>query len=121
MAGPAPGGPAPASLLGLTLGDASAERWEIVEAAIRIFGPERVGWTLLADEKLIRVSGRREQDNPAPASVALPRIAECRLYVADAERDAAVAGYRALASRMAAKGSPDIAYGVVDITINRGG
>jgi hypothetical protein len=108
-----------ACLLALTVGDAAADRWEVVERAQARFGPKSVRWELLRDEKIFRISGMREQENPSPLIDCLPRIADCRLYVRPEESDALRAAYRDLARNLEHAGWSDMAYGVVDITVGR--
>jgi hypothetical protein len=68
-----------ACIMGLTVGDRAADRWEIVEGAIARFGAGRVRWHLLSDDHVFRIDGVRQLGNPAPVSVALPGLASCRL------------------------------------------
>ncbi|PIT00776.1 hypothetical protein TSA1_08320 [Bradyrhizobium nitroreducens] len=108
-----------ACLMGLTVGDHRTDRWEIVEKARECFGADRVTWTLLKGEKVFRVNGIRELDNPVPLRGALPRITECTLYVKDAERSEQRAAYERLALQHEEMGNPDISYGIVDVRLNR--
>jgi hypothetical protein len=64
----------------------------------------------------MRISGFREQDNPSPVAVVLPRIADCGLYIREEDRETVRSGYRELAARLESTGYPDIAYGLVDVT-----
>jgi hypothetical protein len=106
-----------ACVLVLTVGDATEDRWEVVERARERFGADKVSWELLSDEKIFRISGIREQDNPSPLIDCLPRIADCRLYVRPDESDALRLAYRDLARSLEDAGWSDMAYGVVDITV----
>ena len=108
-----------ACLMGLTVGDRSTDRWEIVEKARECFGAEHVSWTLLKEEKVFRVNGVREMDNPIALKVALPRITEGTLYVKDSERSKQRAAYEKLALHHEEMGNPDVAYGIVDVRLNR--
>jgi hypothetical protein len=105
-----------ACLMGLTVGDRAAGRWEIVERAIECFGAERVRWHLLSEEHVFRVDGVRQFGNPAPVMIALPGLASCRLYSPDeSNRTAKIAAFAELAKRHADGGNPDIAYGIVEV------
>lgn len=108
-----------ACLMGLTVGDRRTGRWEIVEKAHECFGADHVNWTLLREEKVFRVNGVRELDNPVALGVALPRITECALYVKDAERGERRAAYEQLALQHEEMGNPDASYGIVDVRLNR--
>jgi hypothetical protein len=108
-----------ACLMGLTVGDRTTDRWDIVDHAIRQFGADRIRWHLLAEEHVIRIDGVRQFGNPAPVAVALPGLASCRLYTPDErERTARIAAFTELAERHEADGNPDIAYGIVEIIGN---
>ena len=105
-----------ACLMGLTVGDRAANRWEIVDRAIETFGSDRVRWHLLDNEQVFRIDGVRQLGNPAAVSVALPGLASCRLYTPDdGERSSKIAAFAGLAKRHEARGNPDIAYGIVEI------
>ncbi|MBM0207566.1 hypothetical protein JNW90_34785 [Micromonospora sp. STR1s_5] len=106
-----------ACLLALTVGDRATDRWEVVEQAKAQFGDMNVSWELLRDEKIFRISGVREQDNPAPVAVCFPRIADCRLYVREEESGPLRAAYSELATELESAGWPDMAYGIVDISL----
>jgi hypothetical protein len=106
-----------ACLMGLTVGDHSTNRWEIVDMAIAQFGAAHVRWHLLDKEHVFRIDGIRQLGNPAPVTIALPGLASCRLYTpCDRARSAKVAAFADLARRHEMRGNPDIAYGIVEIT-----
>ncbi len=106
-----------ACLMGLTVGDHAADRWDIVEHAIQRFGANRVRWHLLDEEHVFRIDGTRRLGNPAPVAIALPGLASCRLYTPnEGERMAKIAAFADLAKRHQARGNPDIAYGIVEVT-----
>jgi hypothetical protein len=106
-----------ACLMGLSVGDHAANRWDIVERAIERFGADRVKWHLLSEEHVFRIDGVRQLVNPAPVSIAMPGLASCRLYTPDeSERIVKIAAFAKLAKRHQARGNPDIAYGIVEIT-----
>ena len=110
-----------ASLMSMSVGDARSERWETVELARQVFGERCVRWSLLRHERLMRVDGVREIDNPAPLRVALARFAACRLYTPEAGRRAWLRDeYARLALQHEGQGNPDIALGVIDIDLNPG-
>ena len=108
-----------ACLLVLTVGDRRTDRWQVVEQARQQFGAQNVRWELLQDEKIFRINGVREQDNPSPVAVCFPRIADCRLYVREEDSGSLRAAYSELAAQLERAGWPDMAYGVVDIAVRR--
>jgi hypothetical protein len=106
-----------ACLMGLTVGDQAANRWDIVERAVERFGADHVRWHLLSEEHVFRIDGVRQLGNPAPVAIALPGLASCCLYTPnESERTAKIADFADLAGRHQARGNPDIAYGIVEIT-----
>jgi hypothetical protein len=105
-----------ACLMGLSVGDHAANRWDIVERAVEHFGADRVKWHLLTDEHVFRIDGVRQLENPASVAIAMPGLASCRLYTPDEdERIAKVEAFANLAKRHQDRGNPDIAYGIVEI------
>lgn len=108
-----------ACLMGMTVGNRRTGRWEVVEKARECFGADNIRWTLLEDEKVFRVNGVRELDNPVALKVALPRITECQLYVKDSERSEQRVAYERLALQHEEMGNPDVSYGIVDVRISR--
>jgi hypothetical protein len=106
-----------ACLMGLTVGDQAANRWDIVERAVQCFGADRVRWHLLTEEHVFRIDGVRQLGNPAPVAIALPGLASCCLYTPnESERIAKITAFADLAGRHQTRGNPDIAYGIVEIT-----
>jgi hypothetical protein len=106
-----------ALMLGLTAGSAAESRWEWPRRVAATFGDGRARWSLLHDETVLRIDGRRTGVNPSPLRDALPALADCTLYVSDAERESVREAYRALATRHEAAGRPDLAYGAVDVEL----
>jgi hypothetical protein len=105
-----------ACLMGLSVGDHAANRWDIVERAIEHFGADRVKWHLLSEEHVFRIDGVRQLENPAPVAVAMPSLASCRLYTPnESERATKIEAFANLAKRHQDRGNPDIAYGIVEI------
>jgi hypothetical protein len=105
-----------ACLMGLSVGDHEANRWDLVERAIQHFGADRVKWHLLSDEHVFRIDGVRQFGNPAPVAIAMPGLASCRLYTPnESERIAKIEAFANLAKRHQGRGNPDIAYGIVEI------
>ena len=106
-----------ACLMGLSVGDCAADRWELVELAVARFGAACVKWHLLSNELVFRIDGVRQLANPAPVAIAMPALASCRLYTPDyGERVAKIAAFTSLAESHQARGNPDIAYGIVELT-----
>lgn len=107
-----------AMLMTLTVGDAASGRWQMVERARSLFGAARVKWSLLDEERLLRVDGTRELGNPAALRVFLSRLAACRLYTPEAGRRADLQGmFSGLAREHEDEGSPDIAFGMIELDL----
>ncbi|RPH39441.1 MAG: hypothetical protein EHM87_24085 [Burkholderiales bacterium] len=106
-----------ALMLGLTAGCAAEGRWEWPRRVGDALGEGRARWSLLHDEPVLRIDGRRALANPSPLRDALPALAECTLYVGDAERKSVREAYRTLAARHEREGRPDLAYGAVAVEL----
>ncbi len=106
-----------ALMLGLTAGSAAEARWDWPRRVAATLGEGRARWSLLHDEPVLRIDGRRSGANPSPLRDALPALADCTLYVGDAERESVRQAYRALATRHEAAGRPDLAYGAVAVEL----
>jgi hypothetical protein len=105
-----------AFLMGLSVGDNEANRWDLVERAVEMFGVDRVKWHLLSEEHVFRIDGVRQLANPAPVAIAMPGLASCRLYTPNEnERVSKIASFADLAKRHQERGNPDIAFGIVEI------
>ena len=74
-----------AVVLVYSVGDKGRDTWYVPAYARDKFGPDNVGWRLCSEEKLWRVNGRKEQDNPMPLS-RLELKADCRFYVREEGR-----------------------------------
>ena len=110
--------PIQALVMGMTLGDARAGRWELEDLAASIFGRSPVRWHLQPEEPLARVDGARKLENPSPVTLALPALAECTLYGPDVlSRAKKRIAFSQLAAQHAAAGNPDIAYGIVSVEL----
>lgn len=101
-------------MLGYSVGNATEDRWEMVDLARSILGPEGLGWAILSDEGLVRVDGKRVLANPSPLAQALHAAGGCALYHRDPAAIRAI--YGELADRLAARGMPDLSYLVVDLS-----
>ncbi len=111
-----------AVLMSVTVGDARAQRWQTVEQARRVFGAENVKWILTLKHRLLRVDGVRELRNPAPLRTAMSRSASCRLYTPESDNRARLQDLNSqLADQHEEEGNPDIALGVIEVDLNRGG
>lgn len=98
-----------------TLGMIESDRWVVPERAAKLFGADRVTWSVVDDEKLWRVNGKKEQSNP----MSLDRMslkADCRFYVRDdARRGAVRADYVQLETELRDEGYDHLAYGTLTI------
>jgi hypothetical protein len=111
-----------ALFMSMSVGNARANRWQVVEQARRCFDPEMVRWRLLQGEKILRVDGVRELANPVALRAAVPRIATCSLYTPDANRRARLLeAYAQLADSHEDEGNPDIAFGIIEVNLDSGG
>jgi methylase of polypeptide subunit release factors len=106
-----------ALMLGLTAGSAAQARWDWPRRVAAALGEGRAHWSLLQDEPVLRIDGRRAWANPSPLRDALPALADCTLYVGDAERESVRQAYRALATRHEDAGRTDLAYGAVAVEL----
>ncbi|WP_417682948.1 hypothetical protein [Roseibium sp.] len=101
------------SLLGYSVGNAADARWEMVDLALSILGPQGLSWTILADEGLVRVDGKRLLANPSPLVEALHAAGGCALYHRDPVEIRQI--YAELADQLVRQGMPDLSYLVIDI------
>lgn len=106
-----------ASILCYTVGDRQHSKWEVVEKANQMFGESKVSWTLLKDEKLWRVNGKKEQLNPMNLAEGLPKKADCQLYVKDRDREELRTQYKNLVKSLNNAGWEYLGYGIVDIQV----
>ncbi len=104
--------------MGMSVGDSEAHSWDLHRESAAHFGAESVRWFGLDDELLLRIDGRRALSNPSPVRVALPAVADCRLYYPDPdERAERKAAFQQLAREHESRGNPDIACGVVAVEL----
>lgn len=107
-----------AALLGLSVGEASAQRWVLEEQAQRLFGAGRVQWHVLDEQLLLRANGQRLMRNPAPVYEALPALSRCQLYTPDPRaREQNNTNYKLLAATHVEQGNPDISYGLLTVEV----
>jgi hypothetical protein len=111
------GAGARAVMLGYSIGNAAEDRWEMVDLARSTFGAETTTVVILDDEGLVRVDGRRMMPNPSPLGSALHLAGSCRLYHKDTETAQAL--YSELSNRLAAQGTGDLAYMIIEIGPDR--
>jgi SAM-dependent methyltransferase len=100
-------------MLGYSLGNAAAGQWELVELAESTLGDADIRFSILHDEGLLRVDGRRTMANPSPLYPALHAAGACSLYHLDARQ--AQARYQELADKCIAHGVTDLAYLAIEI------
>ena len=106
-----------ALVMGVSVGDARADRWHLHREAASHFG-DRVRWIGMDEELLVRIDGRRALSNPSPVRDALPAAADCQLYNPDPDKRAERrAAYQQLAREHESHGNPDIAYGAVAVEL----
>jgi hypothetical protein len=102
-------------VLAYTLGCLQRDEWVVPERAKALFGADRVRWSILRDEPLWRVNGKKEQDNPMPLEF-LKLKANCRFYVRDdARRDGVRKDYEELEKQLKEEGYDHLAYGILAI------
>lgn len=93
--------------------------WVVPEVARETFGKDHVTWTLLENEKLWRVNGKKEQPNPMPLE-RLSTKADCKFYIRDdSRRDDARRAYEALTRELKGPGNDytHLAYGLVAVDL----
>ncbi|MGD0995780.1 MAG: hypothetical protein ABR909_09705 [Candidatus Bathyarchaeia archaeon] len=104
-----------AVVLVYTLGNSEEERWFVHEKAKKLFGDNRVSWKLLRDEKLWRINGKKEQENPMPITK-LHLKADCKFYVRDPKRrDEVRKRYLECEAKLQKEGFDHLAYGILSI------
>ena len=106
-----------ASILCYTVGNKQREKWEVVDKAEQLFGKSKVSWTLLKDETMWRIDGKKEQLNPMNLAEGLPKKADCKFYVSDDDRERVRAEYNNLAKSLNNVGWEYLGYGIVDIQL----
>lgn len=106
-----------AIVLTYSIGNVKEDRWVVLEEGRRIFGKDNVQWELLADQKLWRINGKKEQPNPMPLS-SLRLKADCQYYVRDPRmRDPLRAGYIEKERSLRNQGYDALAYAAMSIVI----
>lgn len=106
-------------VLAYSIGNVADDDWVVPRYAADRFGQDNVSWRIWNDEKLWRVNGRKEQDNPMPLD-RLELKAECRFHVRDdANRNSVRTGYRGLTAELLELGYDHLAYGVVIVDSQR--
>lgn len=104
-----------AIVLSYSVGSQKTDRWHVVDEATRLFGASSVSWTLLLDEKLWRINGKKEQPNPMPLS-SLQMKADCQFYVRDPSmRDHLRQGYIEKQRELEMLGYDSLGYGILRI------
>jgi DNA-directed RNA polymerase subunit N (RpoN/RPB10) len=107
------GARARAVLLGYSVGNSTDGRWQVLDLARAMLPEHELGFSILDDEGLTRVDGRRVLANPSPVRMALQAAGACRLYHQDTDRAQAL--YACLSDRLVARGFSDLAYVVLEI------
>jgi hypothetical protein len=102
-----------AVLLGYSVGSSTEDRWQVLDLARAMLPEHELGFSILKDEGLTRVDGRRVLANPSPVRAALHAAGSCRLYHQNTKQAQAL--YASLSDRLVARGWSDLAYGVLEI------
>jgi hypothetical protein len=104
-------------ILFYSVGNLARGSWAVPEYAGASFGEDHMGWKLWEKEKLWRVNGRKEQDNPMPLQL-LELKADCRFYVrGNIDPEDLRKEYEQLARELAADGFDHLGYGVLTARI----
>jgi methylase of polypeptide subunit release factors len=104
-------------ILAYSIGCLDSDSWFVPEYASRRFGVDRTDWKLWLDQKLWRVNGRKEQENPMPLDL-LRLKADCRFYVrGEVARVGLRREYEGLTKKLANEGFDHLAYGVITARI----
>jgi len=90
--------------------------WEVEKLAEQLLPDAEIKFTLLEGEKLWRVNGKKEQDNPMPLAK-LSLKADCRFTYGDLEREQKKVLFSKLASSYNAAGFTHMGYGLVTARI----
>lgn len=100
-------------MLGYSVGNAARNRWEMVDLAREILGETGLAWSILGDERLLRVDGQRLLANPSPVGEALHAAGGCQLYHDDPSAVRRI--YAELSERLSRIGMPDLSYMIVEL------
>lgn len=105
-----------ASILCYTVGNQQQDEWEVVDKAKQLFGDSKISWTLLKDQTMWRINGKKEQPNPMNLAEGLPKKADCPFYVSDKnDRELVRTKYNNLATSLNNAGWEYLGYGILDI------
>ena len=104
-----------AIVLCYSLGKALKGEWEIERICDSIFTSESVSFTILNGEKLWRVNGKKEQNNPMPIRGKLSLKGRCSHTFAEGDMQRQVDGYRRLEEKLERDGFTHLGYGVVHV------
>jgi methylase of polypeptide subunit release factors len=108
-------------ILTYSIGCLAEDSWAVPQYAIEQFGRADTSWKLWSDEKLWRVNGKKEQENPMPLEL-LALKADCKFYVrSDVTRGELRREYEQLAQALADENYDHLAYGVITARIPCGG
>lgn len=99
-----------------SLGCATTDSWEVVDRAKQIFPDGSVTHSILSDEKMWRIDGKKEQVNPMPLEL-LRLKGECKHTYSEIDRKNAVEGYVRLQNSFESQGYSHLGYGLLDIAI----
>lgn len=104
-----------AAILCYTLGNTETDRWDVLDYFDSLGVPLNKNLTLLRDQKLWRVNGRKEQQNPMPLS-ALKLKGSCYHSYDKEDFEWAIEGYQKIEMELRSKGFSHIGYGILEIS-----
>lgn len=107
-----------AVVLFYSLGRSEEGPWEIEDVARRILPDGVPTLTLMSQERMWRVNGRKVARNPMPLSE-LELKADCRMTWRASEEQLVREGYRALGRQLVEEGWSHLGYGLLEIRLER--
>ncbi|HEX2057071.1 MAG TPA: class I SAM-dependent methyltransferase [Actinomycetota bacterium] len=104
-------------VLTYSVGNLAEDRWIVHEYAKELFGEEHVTWRLNEGEKMWRIAGKKEEDNPMPLTHMRKRAFDPYYVHGDqAKRERVAADYDELADKLSHElGCDHLAYGIIVI------
>ena len=107
-----------AVILFYSLGRSEDGPWEIEDAARGLLPDAELMLTLLNQERMWRVNGRKVAANPMPLSE-MESKAACRMTWRESEEALVRKGYRTLARQLIREGWSHLGYGLLEIQLER--
>jgi hypothetical protein len=105
-------------ILFYSLGRSVEGPWEIAEEARTLLPDAQIKTSILTDQQMWRVNGRKSEANPMPID-RLHTKAKCRFTWPEYEEHTVTEGYRQRERELAAESWTHLGYGILDIDLSR--